>query len=125
MNRRNQSDESVDKASGGTSLLAGLMIGGLVGAGTMLLLAPQAGRRTREEIQQGALDLRDRATDSARDAAAQVRSRAEQVVTNVRGKADDLQNQGKEIAIDQLDRVATAARAGKRALQSSKNDSGS
>ena len=125
MNRRNQTDESMDKTSGGTSLLAGLMIGGLVGAGTMLLLAPQAGRRTREEIQQGALDLRDRATDSARDAAAQVRSRAEQVVTNVRGKADDLQNQGKEIAIDQLDRVATAARAGKRALQSSKNDSGS
>lgn len=125
MNRRNQSDESMDKASGGASLLAGLMIGGLVGAGTMLLLAPQAGRRTREEIQQGAMDLRDRATDSARDAAAQVRSRAEQVVTNVRGKADDLQNQGKEIAIDQLDRVATAARAGKRALQSSKSDSGS
>ena len=125
MNRRNQTDESMDKTSGGTSLLAGLMIGGLVGAGTMLLLAPQAGRRTREEIQQGAIDLRDRATDSARDAAAQVRSRAEQVVTNVRGKADDLQNQGKEIAIDQLDRVATAARAGKRALQSSKNDSGS
>lgn len=125
MNRRNQSDESMDKASGGASLLAGLMIGGLVGAGTMLLLAPQAGRRTREEIQQGAMDLRDRATDSARDAAAQVRSRAEQVVTNVRGKADDLQNQGKEIAIDQLDRVATAARVGKRALQSSKSDSGS
>jgi gas vesicle protein len=53
----NHSNKRTDHVPGGGALLAGLMIGGLVGAGTMLLLAPQSGKRTRQEIQQGALDL--------------------------------------------------------------------
>lgn len=122
MNRQNRNGEPRDKGSSGAPLLAGLMIGGLVGAGTMLLLAPQAGRRTRKEIQAGAMDLRDRATDSVQGAVYQARTRAQQVASNVRDTANDLQNQGKDIAIDQLDRVASAAQAGKKALRASKTD---
>jgi gas vesicle protein len=122
MERRNPDEERMNKGSGGSSLLAGLMIGGLIGAGTMLLLAPQAGRRTREEIQQGALELKDRTTDRVRETASQVRSRAEQVASDVKNKADDLQNQGRDIAIDQLDRVASAAQSRKKTLQESRDD---
>jgi gas vesicle protein len=120
MDRRNPNYDRMNGGSGGGSLLAGLMIGGLIGAGTMLLLAPQSGRKTREELQQGAIDLKDRATDTVRETASQVRSRTEDVVSNVRGKAVDLQNQGKDIAIDQLDKVASTAQSGKKAIQNSK-----
>ncbi|HEX8992273.1 MAG TPA: YtxH domain-containing protein [Anaerolineales bacterium] len=112
---------SAKEMSGGP-LLAGLMIGGLVGAASMLLLAPQAGTKTRKEIRAGALDIRDRTTDTMNDAVSQVRSRARWLAGSVSDKVNDLQNQGKDIAVDQLDRVSKAALAGKRAVQSSKNE---
>lgn len=113
-------DHSIKETSSGP-LLAGLMIGGLVGAASMLLLAPQSGRKTREDIRTGAMDIRDRTTGTMKDAAFQARSRARQLTSSMSNKVNDLQDQGKNIAIDQLDRVSRAALAGKRAVQSSKN----
>ncbi len=121
MNRQNRNGEPRGSGTSGAPMLVGLMIGGLVGAGTMLLLAPQAGKQTRKEIQAGAMDLKDRATDTVQGAMGQARERAQQVASNVRDTANDLQNQGKDIAIDQLDRVAAAAQSGKKALRSSKS----
>ena len=46
-----------------TSILVALVIGGLVGAGVALLLAPQSGKRTRQQIADLAEDLKDYATD--------------------------------------------------------------
>ncbi len=116
-------EDRMAKGSRGAPLLAGLMIGGLIGASAMLLLAPQAGRQTRRELQQGAMDLKDRTTDNVRDAVSQARSRAQDLAAQARARADDLQNQGKDIAIDQLDRVAKAAQSGKKSIQASKNQS--
>jgi gas vesicle protein len=45
------------------SLLVALVIGGLVGAGVALLLAPQSGKRTRQQIADLAEDLKDYASD--------------------------------------------------------------
>ncbi len=121
MNRQDRNDGRMNGGSSGTPLLTGLLIGGLVGAGTMLLLAPQAGRRTRKELQEGAMDLRDRTTEKVKGTVSNVRSRAGQVTSEVREKADELQNQGKDIVADQLGRVASAAQAGKKAVEASKN----
>jgi gas vesicle protein len=121
MERETRTNGASAKDFSGGPLLAGLMIGGLVGAASMLLLAPQSGRKTREEIREGAMDIRDRTTDTVNDAVSQVRSRAQELAESVSGKVNELQNQGKEIAIDQLDRVSKAAQAGKRAVRSSKN----
>jgi len=46
-----------------TSVLVALVVGGLVGAGVALLLAPQSGKRTRQQIADLAEDLKDYATD--------------------------------------------------------------
>ena len=46
----------------GTILIA-LAIGSLVGAGLALLLAPQSGKRTRQQIADLAEDLKDYASD--------------------------------------------------------------
>ena len=46
-----------------TSILVALVVGGLVGAGVALLLAPQSGKRTRKQIADLAEDLKDYAAD--------------------------------------------------------------
>ena len=46
-----------------TSILVALVVGGLVGASLALLLAPQSGKRTRQQIADLAEDLKDYATD--------------------------------------------------------------
>ena len=45
------------------SVLVALVVGGLIGAGLALLLAPQSGKRTRQQIADLAEDLRDYASD--------------------------------------------------------------
>jgi len=53
----------IDQPGHSKSLLTGLLVGGLVGAGTMLLFAPQSGSKTRGEVQQGVQHLRDQTTE--------------------------------------------------------------
>jgi gas vesicle protein len=109
-----------DQISAKKLVLKGLLIGGLVGAGTMLFLAPQSGRKLRARIQRKSNELRERTTDTVKDAVAQVKSKSHQIKDDVRGKAEDLQHQGVDVLAEQLDRIAAAAEAGKKALQSSR-----
>jgi gas vesicle protein len=101
------------------SVLAGLVVGGLVGAGTILLLAPQPGEQTRAELKEGVSDLRHRTTEAVNDTISQVKSKAGQVKAEVQNKAQDLQHQGQELLVKQLDRVSHAAEEGKKVLQGS------
>jgi gas vesicle protein len=101
------------------SVLAGLVVGGLVGAGTILLLAPQPGEQTRAELKEGVEDLRHRTAEAVNDTIEQVKSKAGQVKADVQNKAQDLQHQGKDVLVKQLDRVSHAAEEGKKALQDS------
>jgi gas vesicle protein len=111
--------EYTEETSHAKSILAGLVIGGLVGAGTALLLAPQAGERTRSELQQGALELRDRTSETVKDTITQAKSKANQIKTDVQMKAGEIQHQGKGLLAKQLDRVSQAAVAGKKAIEES------
>lgn len=47
--------------------LTGLLIGGLLGFGTMMLLAPRSGKKTRIQIGIKSVELQDRATDTYDD----------------------------------------------------------
>jgi gas vesicle protein len=133
MTRQYEEDQSgnprMSKRSGsGAPAFVGFMVGGLIGAVSMLLLAPQSGRDTREAVQAGASDLKDRATDQVQGAVSQAKSRAQQVASTAKDKAMDLQNQGMSMAADQLDRVAKAAQSGKKAIkeqQSNQNNQSS
>lgn len=118
MNTKNQEFEHTE-SSPAKSVLAGLVIGGLVGAGTMLLLAPQPGEKTRAELKGGVLKLRNRTEETVKDTVTQVKSKANQIKAEVQIKAKDLQHQGQDLLVKQLDRVSHAAEAGKKALQGS------
>ena len=101
------------------NVLVGMLIGGLAGAVTMLLLAPQSGKDTRQQIQDKGLELRDRTTEIVEDTLAQVRSSVNKITLDGREKLKELKQHGQELAVEQLDHVSEAAKAGKKALKSS------
>jgi len=75
------------------SFLAGFVIGGLIGAGVALLLAPQSGEETRDFIKDKSIELRDRAYDTADEA----RVKAEQLAQQARDRAAEIQVGGKPV----------------------------
>lgn len=100
-------------------VLAGMLIGALAGAVTMLLLAPQSGKDTRTQIQEKGIELRDRTTGIVEDAMAQVRLDRNRLTIAGREKIKDLKQQGQELVVEQLEHVSEAAQAGKKAIQNS------
>jgi gas vesicle protein len=62
--------ESINMSSQnrGALFLAGLVMGGVVGAGLALLLAPQSGEETRLQIRDKSFELKDGATESLTEA---------------------------------------------------------
>jgi gas vesicle protein len=100
-------------------VLVGMLIGGLAGAVTMLLLAPQSGKDTRRQIQEKGIELRDQTTELVEDTMAQVRSGANRITIGGREKAKELLQQGQALVVEQLDHVSEAAQAGKKVIQSS------
>jgi len=121
MDTKNQEFELVEQSGHTLTFLTGLVVGGLVGAVTMLLMAPQPGEKTRAELQAGALELRDRTATTMKDTITQVKSKANQIKADVQIKAQDLGQQGQDLLVRQLDHVSHAAEAGKKALQGSTN----
>jgi gas vesicle protein len=82
-------------------VLGGLLLGGLIGAGTALLFAPHSGERTRAEIQNKTIELRDRTTDTVKDAVSQVKSKTRQMTSGVLGKNHEISGHESEAFDDQ------------------------
>ena len=101
------------------SILAGILIGSLAGAVTMLLLAPRSGKDTRTQLMEKSIELRDRTAGVVEDTIAQVRSNANRITMSGRDKAKELLQQGEALVIEQLDHVSDAAKAGKKAIRNS------
>lgn len=97
--------------------LTGLFLGSLAGAATMLLLAPQSGQQTRQQLQEKAMKLGDQTNDTVENIVSQVRTKADEVKANVTDRAKELKKQGQEVLTEQLDRVASAAESGKKVIQ--------
>lgn len=65
-----------DSNDGLGAFLAGILIGGLVGAATALLLAPKTGEETRELIKEKSIELKDRTSERAGEIAQKTKTRA-------------------------------------------------
>lgn len=88
-----------DKSGDLGSFLAGFVIGGLIGAGVALLMAPQSGEETRALIGEKSIELRDRAYETASD---------------VQSRAGELASQTAQTYDDQVKRIQAAVDAGKK-----------
>jgi gas vesicle protein len=100
-------------------VLAGLLIGCVAGAMTMLLLAPQSGKRTRMQIQKKGIELRERTTEIVEDAMKQVQQDSKKITRDGRKKAKELMKQGQELVVEQIEHVTDAVKAGQKAILSS------
>lgn len=97
------------------AFVAGILVGGLIGAATALLMAPQSGEETRTIIQEKSIELKDAATATAEDAIA----RAEAAAAEARAYADDLRVKAEEAiaqiqtaqdeAVDEIEEAADEA----------------
>src|SRR6187397_240541 len=115
-NRKHQSEyehEMQHATRSGMSVFTGLLIGGLIGAATALLMAPRSGEETRAEIRNKAVEYRDRTRDVVNETVSQAKSKADEIKGGVVEKAEDFKRRGKQTAAQQLDNVAQAAEAGK------------
>jgi gas vesicle protein len=100
----------------GLVFLAGLLLGGLIGAGVALLLAPQSGHKTRRQLRRKGRDLREQTTDTIEDGVAQVRAKARQVTTDIHEQTDALQQRGQDVVDEGKKRWDTVVEAGKAAV---------
>jgi gas vesicle protein len=86
------------------AFLVGFVVGGMVGAVTALLLAPQTGEETRTLLHDRSIELKDKAVEKAETArikaeaaAAEARARADELAKLTQEKASVLKKKGQEI----------------------------
>jgi gas vesicle protein len=113
----NNLEKHAHNKNGPLNVLLGALTGGLVGAAVMLLYAPQSGKRTRAQILNKSIQLRDRTTNNIKKAVAQVRSETDKITTEVKEKAGELKQLGQDKLVEQLDRVSAVLDAGKKAVE--------
>ena len=95
----------------------GSLLGGLVGAGVMLLLAPQSGEKTRKQMRRKGRDLRKQATKTIEDGVNQVHTKTQEVSTSLHDQAEDLQQRGQDMVDEQRERWVPVVEAGKTAVK--------
>jgi gas vesicle protein len=85
------------------AFLIGFVIGGLTGAAVALLFAPQSGEETRVYIKDRAIELADKANDTATTVSHQVEVRA----SEARVKAEELAGKAKTGVEDLAEKAKT------------------
>ena len=75
------------------AFLAGFVIGGLVGAATALILAPQSGSETRAQISSKGHEYRDVGSQHVQDASARAQEQARIVLDSGKQEAQALRTQ--------------------------------
>ena len=111
---KQEHDYLVNNAGG---FFAGLLIGGLIGSAAMLLLAPQSGKKTRAQIQEEGVELRNQVAETVEDVVAPARSKARRVAADVHKQAQELEQRGEDILEEQEEIVAQVVDAEKKAVR--------
>ena len=114
-----EAEEYQNTSTNPLKVLAGILIGGLAGAVAMLLLAPQSGKDTRLQIRDKSTQLRSQATGFVGDTVSQVRSMTNNIANGGREKFEEIKQQSQDMAVEQLDHLAKATKASKKAIQRS------
>ena len=95
--------------------LAGVLLGGLAGAGVMLLLAPRSGKKTRANIEKKGRKLSKKTAKSIEGGVGQVRAKAHEITTNLQDQVEELQQHGQDVVDAQKERWSPGVKAGNTA----------
>lgn len=94
------------------AFLVGFVFGGLAGAASALLLAPQSGPETRAIIKEKSIELRDRANETIDDAyieaekaAIEARTRFDELAQLTKTRTEDMAHHGQVILEEQKARI--------------------
>ncbi len=122
------------------AFLTGFVIGGLVGAAVALILAPQSGTETREQIRQKGIELKEQGEEKLTDArtkaeaaateararaekmAAEAKTRAEHLAAEAKSRAEELSKQGRVVLTEQRTKLQDAIQAGRKAAGGQAHD---
>ena len=107
------------------AFMSGLLLGGIAGAITALLLAPQSGEETRKVIIDKSVEIRDKAMETVEDArqraeqaAEEARVAAQEYSQKVQEQAKSLQEQGRVILEEQKQKIDKVTKGSKKAEDS-------
>lgn len=99
------------------AFLVGFIVGGVSGAITALLLAPQSGEETRTFIKDKTIELRDSATatveetiEKAEKSATEAIKRAEKLIEDAKQRAKEVAEQGQVMLEESKDKVSSAVK---------------
>ena len=99
------------------SFMAGFILGGLVGAATALLLAPQSGEETRTIIRDKSIELRDKAQVTAEEARKSAEKAYEDARTRAEKAIDETRTRAEELAAVTRERATEMTEKGKIVLE--------
>ena len=91
------------------SLVSVFAIGGLIGAGVALLMAPQSGEKTRSIIRDKSVELKDKAVGTAEDTKARAEKQIEDLTNQAKDKVTSVKNRGQEMVSEQKSRIKEQA----------------
>ncbi|MFA5353336.1 MAG: YtxH domain-containing protein [Thermodesulfovibrionales bacterium] len=91
-----------EEGFGAGSVLLSFLLGGMVGAGVALLMAPQSGQETRRRIREFTDDARDRASD---------------YVSQTKERVSSTVEMGKDLLDEKKSAITAAFEAGKEAYE--------
>jgi len=78
------------------SMIAVFAVGGLIGAGTMLLMAPQSGEKTREVIRKKSVEFKDKAVNSAEETKHRAEDRLDDIKSETKDRVSTLKDRGQK-----------------------------
>lgn len=115
------------------AFLVGFIVGGLAGAVTALLVAPQSGEETRAIIKERSIELRDKAALEAEEAwkraesiAIDARNRADELAKQVMAQGEELTNKARERGLEIVESAADSVKeTAKKVAAQPKKDEGS
>lgn len=90
----------MSKQNGDTLFFVGLLTGGLVGAGLALLLTPQSGEETRNQLRDKSLELKEEAAKGL----AEVSQRTQEQASAWQEKSKEVLEKGKQSATEAINR---------------------
>jgi gas vesicle protein len=94
-----------ERETGIGSTLFAFLIGGLVGAGIALLMAPQSGDETRSMIRDKSQEIKDRATSTVDETRHRAGKAIEDLSHQTRDKVTSLRNRGQDKLEEQMSRM--------------------